>query len=178
LERLHGGHRLGKAYVDRTKLTDHHAILPTGKRPSPGLTPALRKIYDLVVSRFVGVFLPDQVVEETVVTLDIGGAAFVAKGSVVLKEGWKQVEPGAVKGENAAGAEDSKGEDGRQALPPLDQGQTVQVRRMEVLEKEEFGQLAIPSRTFDLTDLGWSYVGIVVFGLPAVWLRGVQESAI
>ena len=42
---------------------------------------------------------------------------------------------------------------------------------------EELGQIAIPSRTFDLTDLGWSYVGIVVFGLPAVWLRGVQESA-
>ena len=136
LERLRGGHRLGKAYVDRTKLTDHHAILPTGKRPSPDLTPVLRKIYDLVVSRFVGVFLPDQVVEETVVTLDIGGATFVAKGSVVLKEGWKQVEPGAVKGGNAAAAEDSKGGDGRQALPPLDQGQTVQVRRMEVLEKE------------------------------------------
>ena len=136
LERLHGGHRLGKAYVDRTKLTDHHAILPTGKRPSPGLTPALRKIYDLVVSRFVGVFLPDQVVEETAVTLDIGGADFVAKGSAVLKEGWKQVEPGTVNGENAVAAEDSKGEYGRQILPPLDQGQTVHVRRMEVLEKE------------------------------------------
>ncbi len=136
LKRLHGGHRLGKAYVDRTKLTDHHAILPTGKRPSPGLAPALRKIYDLVVSRFVGVFLPDHVVEETAVTLDIGGAAFVAKGSVVLKEGWKQVEPSAVKGESKAGAEDGKGEGGRQALPPLNQGQTVHVRRMEVLEKE------------------------------------------
>lgn len=136
LERLQGGHRLGKAYVDRTKLTDHHAILPTGKRPSPGLAPALRRIYDLVVSRFVGVFLPDQVVEETAVTLDIGGAAFTSKGSVVLKEGWKQVEPGAVKGESNAGPEDGKGEDGRQALPQLDQGQTVHVRRMEVLEKE------------------------------------------
>lgn len=43
---------------------------------------------------------------------------------------------------------------------------------------EEFGQLAIPSRTFDLTDLGWSYVGVVVFGLPVIWLRGVQESTI
>ena len=42
---------------------------------------------------------------------------------------------------------------------------------------EEFGQLAIPSRTFDLTDLGWNYVGIAVFGLPAIWLRGIQESA-
>ena len=135
LQRLHGGHRLGKAYVDRTKLTDHHAILPTGRKPSPALSPALRKIYDLVVTRFVGIFLPDQVVEETVVMLDIGGAAFVAKGSVVLEEGWKQIELGAVKGENAAGAEDGK-EEGRQVLPPLHQGQTVHVRRMEVLEKE------------------------------------------
>ena len=108
MHRLHGGHRLSKAYVDRTKLTDHHAILPTGKRPSPGLAPTLRRIYELAVARFVGVFLPDQVVEEKAVTLDIGGAAFVAKGSVVLEEGWKQVDPGAAKGENTAGAEGCK----------------------------------------------------------------------
>ncbi|MCP4290043.1 MAG: hypothetical protein GY792_37460 [Gammaproteobacteria bacterium] len=50
-------------------------------------TGMVRKIYESVVARFVGVFLPDQVVEETAVTLDIGGAAFVAKGSVVLEEG-------------------------------------------------------------------------------------------
>ncbi|MCP3877518.1 MAG: DNA topoisomerase III, partial [Sulfitobacter sp.] len=136
LERLRGGHKLGKAYVDKTKLTDHHAILPTGKTPTPSLSPALRKIYDLVVVRFVGVFLPDQVVEETAVTLDIGGATFVAKGSVVQQAGWKQVETNGAKGEGAAGAEQHKGEDGRQVLPPLKEGQTVHVKRMEVLEKE------------------------------------------
>ncbi len=43
---------------------------------------------------------------------------------------------------------------------------------------EELGQFIIPSRTFDLTDLGWSYAGIVVFGLPSIWLRGVKESAV
>lgn len=43
---------------------------------------------------------------------------------------------------------------------------------------EEFVQLAVPSRTFDLTDLGWNYVGIAVFGLTAIWLRGIKESAI
>jgi hypothetical protein len=36
---------------------------------------------------------------------------------------------------------------------------------------EELLQLAIPSRTFALADLGWSYAGIAVFGLPAIWLR-------
>jgi DNA topoisomerase-3 len=136
LERLQGGHRLGKAYVDRTKLTDHHAILPTGRTPPPGLSPALRKIYDLVVGRFVGVFLPDQVVEETVVSLDIGGATFVAKGSVVLEAGWKQAEPGGPEGQRAVGTVEEKGEDAPQTLPSLQQGQTVHVRAMEVLEKE------------------------------------------
>ena len=53
----------------------------------------------------------------------------------MLEDGWKQVEPGAVKRKNTAGAEDSK-EEGRQVLPPLQQGQTVHVRRMEALEKE------------------------------------------
>ena len=42
---------------------------------------------------------------------------------------------------------------------------------------EEIGQFAIPSRTFDLSDLGWSYAGIAVFGLPAIWLRRIQKSA-
>ena len=42
---------------------------------------------------------------------------------------------------------------------------------------EEFGQLAIPSRTFDLSDLCWSYAGIAVFGLPAIWLRRIQQPA-
>jgi DNA topoisomerase-3 len=135
LERLRNGRKLGKAYVDKTKLTDHHAILPTGKAPPPSLPPTLRKIYDLVVDRFVGVFLPDQVVEETTVILDIGGATFVAKGTVVLEPGWKRVEPGKAKGQGAR-TETRKEEDGRQGLPPLEEGQTVHVKAMDVVEKE------------------------------------------
>jgi DNA topoisomerase-3 len=96
----------------------------------------LRKIYDLVVTRFVGVFLPDQVVEETAMTLDIGGANFVAKGSVVQQAGWKQVETDGAKGEGFTGAQTHKGEEARRVLPTLEEGQTVHVKRMEVLEKE------------------------------------------
>jgi DNA topoisomerase IA len=135
LERLRDGHKLGKAYVDQTKLTDHHAILPTGKAPPPSLPPTLRKIYDLIVDRFVGVFLPDQVVEETVMTLDIAGATFVAKGTRVLKAGWKWIEQGKAK-EQGAAIEGGKGGDGRQALPTLEEGQTVHVKVMDVVEKE------------------------------------------
>ncbi len=93
LARLEAGHRLGKAYVDDTRLTDHHAILPTGKRPPAGLPESARRIFDLVATRFVAVFLPDETVEETRVIVDIGGAEFLARGSRVLDPGWKRAEP-------------------------------------------------------------------------------------
>ncbi|WP_296695511.1 type IA DNA topoisomerase [Thiocapsa sp. UBA6158] len=144
LERLQSGHRLGKAYVDRTKLTDHHAILPTGKTPSPDLPAPLRKIYDLVATRFVAVFLPDQRIEETRVEIAIGDATFLARGAVVLEPGWKRAEaaghaqrraepaPGAVPVEGNGA--DETGESG--VLPPLVQGQELAVDSLEVQEKE------------------------------------------
>ena len=144
LERLQSGHRLSKAYVDRTKLTDHHAILPTGKTPSPDLPAQLRKIYDLVSTRFVEVFLPDQRIEETRVEIAIGDATFLARGAVVLEPGWKRAEaagraqrrgepvPGAVPVEGNGA--DETGESG--VLPPLVQGQELAVDSLEVQEKE------------------------------------------
>lgn len=126
LQRLRQGHRLHKTYVDDTKLTDHHAIVPTGQKPSPALSPALRKIYDLVTTRFVAIFLPHQVMEETTVTVDIGGATFIAKGSVELEAGWRIVDPRRQEGDESE----------RQVIPPLTQGQTVYVQSLEVVEKE------------------------------------------
>jgi DNA topoisomerase-3 len=140
LDRLQGGHRLGKAHVDRTKLTDHHAILPTGKAPSPDLPTPLRKIYDLVATRFVAVFLPDQRIEETRVEIAIGDATFLARGALVLDPGWKRAdaagrapprgEPAPVEGD----AVDETGESG--VLPPLVQGQELAADSLEVQEKE------------------------------------------
>jgi DNA topoisomerase-3 len=126
LERLRQGHRLSRAYVDRTRLTDHHAIIPTVQKPPPTLSPVLRQLYDRVAARFVAIFLPDQVVEQTTVTLDIGGATFVARGAVELDPGWRLAEP----------RRDDREEAERQVIPPLQQGQTVHVRSLEVVEKE------------------------------------------
>lgn len=136
LERLQAGHKLGRAYVDKTRLTDHHAILPTARRPPESLPEPLRRIYDLVAARFVAVFLPDQQVEETRVLLDIGGETFVAKGARVLEPGWKRVEPPRRK--PAAAADTTKTADGSEqgSLPELEQGQTVHVDSLEVQEKE------------------------------------------
>ena len=135
LAQLRGGRKLGKAYVDRTKLTDHHAIIPTGQKPSSNLSPVLKKVYDLVVARFVGIFLPDQVEEETTATIAIGGATFVARGSVVLEEGWKVVESRRSNDDKKKNKSEEEDEP-PQAIPPLEQGQEVHVERMEVVEKE------------------------------------------
>ena len=134
LGRLQAGHRLGKAYVDDTKLTDHHAIIPTGRRAPDALAGPARRVYDLVVARFVGVFLPDQVVEETQVSLDIGGETFVARGALVLEEGWKRVEPARGSAQAEPGPEAPEGQAG--PLPPLVPGQTVHVEALDLVEKE------------------------------------------
>ena len=131
LQRLQAGLKLGKAYVDSTKLTDHHAIIPTGRVPSPGLTDAQRKVYELVATRFVEIFLPNQMVEETLVILDIGGAPFIARGSVVLDEGWKRADQ-----RRHPNNPDGAADDGRVSVPPLEEGQTVHLNGMEVVEKE------------------------------------------
>lgn len=128
IQRLEAGHPLGKAYVDSTKLTDHHAILPTGKRPTAQLPEAARRVFDLVAARFVAIFLPDEQVEETRVILDIGGADFVARGSRVLDPGWKRVEPPR---RVMAGGENEEA-----VLPLLTPGQSVHVTGLEVVEKE------------------------------------------
>lgn len=158
LRRLRQGHRPGKGYVDRTRLTDHHAIIPTGQKAGTRLAPELQRIYDLVCARFVAVFLPDQIVRETAVELDIGGATFVARGSIVRQAGWTVVERQprsdasaagqAVSGENngrgadrthTGGPDANTSEaDDREAmvLAALHPGQEVHVDGMEVLEKE------------------------------------------
>lgn len=128
LARLRGGLKLSKAYVDKTKLTDHHAIIPTGQRPSPSLSAPLRRVYELVTTRFVGVFLPEHIVEETVVLLDVGGASFIGRGTTTLQEGWKVLE--------RRRETDSEREEDAQTIPPLQKGQTVHMAGMEVVEKE------------------------------------------
>lgn len=134
LQRLESGHRLGTAYVDRTKLTDHHAILPTGRPVPAGLGGTLRRLYDLVQTRFVSCFLPDQVVEETRATVDIGGHDFLARGSRELAPGWRVADPPPRRG--AAGRSEGSAEGPasaeEQALPPLQIGQPVHVERLEL----------------------------------------------
>jgi len=80
------------SFVDNNKVSDHHAIIPTEQTvPLGSLSNKERKIYDLVVKRFLAVLYPPFEYEQTTITAKIDQATFVAKGKTVISQGWKQV---------------------------------------------------------------------------------------
>lgn len=81
-----------KSFVDNSKVSDHHAIIPTEQFPQlDHMTLEERKIYDLVVKRFLAVLYPAYEYEQTSIEMEIGGQLFAAKGNLVKAAGWKAV---------------------------------------------------------------------------------------
>lgn len=112
------------SFVDDKKVTDHHAIIPTEQYVQlDHMTIDERKIYDLVVRRFLAVLYPPFEYEQTDLTLDIAGEAFVAKGKIVRQMGWKAVYENQ---EEEAEEQEVK----EQTLPDLKQG--AELRRVSV----------------------------------------------
>lgn len=140
----HAPLRKSKKVFDNAKITDHHAIIPTGVLPQ-GLTDVQRNVYDLIVQRFVAVFYPDCRFATTTVDGEAAGIPFRASGKVIVDEGWRMLFPKANAaregGANAAsssssaaagegGAASQAGNAGAQRsdderiLPPFQKGET------------------------------------------------------
>ena len=79
-----------KRVFDNKKVTDHHAIIPTGQRPE-GLSADEKKVYDLVALHFIAVFYPECEVSNTTVLAKAGDIDFKVTGREVLKPGWRVV---------------------------------------------------------------------------------------
>ena len=79
-----------KKVFDNKKVTDHHAIIPTGQRPE-GLTADEKKVYDLVALHFIAVFYPECEVSNTTVLAKAGEIDFKVTGREVIKPGWRVV---------------------------------------------------------------------------------------
>ena len=79
-----------KKVFDNSKVTDHHAIIPTGQRPE-GLTAEEKKVYDLVALHFIAAFYPECEVSNTTVLAKAGEIDFKVTGREVLKQGWRAV---------------------------------------------------------------------------------------
>lgn len=117
--------KTNKSFIDNKKVTDHHAIIPTEERVILSeLNNNERKIYDLVVKRFLAVLYPKFEYEQTRIKVKVGEEYFVAKGKVVIKEGWKEIYSNIY---NEEVEEDIKD----QTLPVINKGDTLKILAIE-----------------------------------------------
>lgn len=80
-----------KKIFDNSKVTDHHAIIPTNVPPSPTLSPEEKRVYDLVARRFIAAFYPDCEFDQTTVVGNVEHFEFKASGKQIVKNGWRDV---------------------------------------------------------------------------------------
>src|ERR1044071_4597105 len=120
--------------VDDAKVGDHHAIIPTNaSHKLDKMSDDDRKIYDMVARRFLAVFHPEAIFENTRVETTVAEHVFRTRGKVLVVPGWRGVY-GELADEGGARDEEDEGRD--QSLPKLEKGEGVDTRAVEVLAKE------------------------------------------
>ena len=120
-----------KRVFDASKVTDHHALLPTTRRADLSkMSTEERQLWDLVVRRMLAAFYPPCEYDATRVITQVGEHTFRTTGRVVLQNGWRDVQPL----ETMPRKRKSKDEAEDKALPPLQAGDTRTVAKAEVKE--------------------------------------------
>ena len=137
--------RTGKSFVDDSKVSDHHAIIPTEEYVRlDHMTNEERKIYDLVVRRFISVLYPPFEYEQTTMKASVCGQTFIAKGKIITSAGWRRLYDTWNDSEEDAEEELSARE---QPLPPLKTGSILPVSGTEVTS----GRTKPPARFTEAT---------------------------
>lgn len=118
---------VGKRVIDDSKVTDHHAIIPTEQ---PVLLQTLssdeRRLYDLIVRRFIALFYPPARYDEVAVQVEVSGEKFTAKGTTIKDSGWRAVYDDSLIDED----EDTGDEYEKHALlPELTEGESFIVKQ-------------------------------------------------
>lgn len=120
--------RINKSFVDDSKVSDHHAIIPTEQYVQlEHMTSDERKIYDLVVRRFIAVLYPPCEYEQTTLKAGCGGEMFTAKGKIMKQPGWQEVYD---EFQEESGEEDIR----EQSLPEIKEGSQIIISRAKVNE--------------------------------------------
>lgn len=127
-----GGKKLAKSkrVFDSSKVTDHHAIIPTGVPPH-GLSDAERNVFDLIARRFIAAFYPDCIISTTTVNGEVQGeeekVEFKVSGKEILDPGWRVVFAKENKTESDsanASADNGKKEEDERTLPNFEKGES------------------------------------------------------
>ena len=108
-----------KKVFDNSKVTDHHAIIPTGQQLPPNLTDTELKVFDIIARRFISVFYPDFTFMQTVVAAQCDKYAFKATGKTVTSLGWKAVYANIVQNDD-----DNADKEDNSILPEFKKGES------------------------------------------------------
>ncbi|WP_088034337.1 DNA topoisomerase III [Evansella clarkii] len=153
--------KTNKSFVDDSKVSDHHAIIPTEETPVVSkFSDKERKIYDLVVKRFLAVMYPPFEYEQTTIKADLAGETFLAKGKTVLSPGWKEVYENKFE-EDEENSDDMK----EQLLPQLAQGDQLKI----VSVNQTSGETKPPARFNEATLLS-------AMENPAKYMAGEEKD--
>src|SRR5215207_5821291 len=119
--------------VNDAKVTDHHAIIPTkSEHRTDRMSDDDRRVYDMVVRRFLAVFHPDAVFENTRLETTVADHVFRTRGRVLIEPGWRGVYGEGL--EDRSQADEDEGAD--QTLPKVEQGEPVATLEVGAEEKE------------------------------------------
>ena len=121
---LKNGVKTNKRIVDDSKVSDHHAIIPTEQRVNlSSLSYEERRVYDLVVKRFLAVFAEPFTYEQTTITAKVGNETLGARGKIVKDKGWKAVYDGIDLDE------EEEVEEKEQLLPEVKKGDSLKITK-------------------------------------------------
>src|SRR5262249_38267891 len=133
---------LGRRFIDDSKVTDHHAIIPTTTSPDKAaLTVDERKIYDLICRRLLGAWHDDHICSvTTAITAIVNGDIvdrYHTSGTAVQQVGWKILDVSAEKKTKKTKGEGGEEQQTGQVLPPdLRKGQPQDLLDIEALKKK------------------------------------------
>lgn len=135
-----------KAFVNNSKVSDHHAIIPTEQSPSLSkLSNDELKIYELVIKRFISVMMPAFEFEQTTIKAKVENIEFVAKGKVVKAMGWKAIYDRNIEERDEDENEQNYLKD--QMLPKLSIGDKLKIQSSSLKE----GKTSPPARFNEAT---------------------------
>jgi len=128
-----------KRIVDNSKITDHHAIIPTDVNINlSSLSEREFKVYNLIVQRFLCIFYPPYIYNITKITTEVTDENFLSKGTTIIQLGWKELYKKSVQEEieKAKKAKKKKGEEEEKELPNVSENEEFPVKDIKKEKKK------------------------------------------
>lgn len=126
---------ISKRIIDNSKVTDHHAIIPTESNfKIDSLNPEEKNVFNLIAIRFMSVFYPNYIYSIKKVTVDIENEFFLSKGTTIIQKGWAELYSELDKSKEKKNKTEENQDE--QTLPPVTVGDNLKVINTEILNKK------------------------------------------